>query len=1816
MYDRVTLNLNCRDAEEAISKYTRDFMRVTRKTPTLQSNSQALTRKFLNGIRPEPLRRLLKSEAEDFLISSIPEILKRLTDLLPEYHRPYSKHYQLFEDKLANKYSGNPNRRSNNQRSRRTPNRRYVTPNQEPRSTRSNASRSTQPQARTDHSSKFPLSETICNYCKKPGHVVRDCPDPNCKLSQVNKKKPYKNPKNPTHFRTHSTRNKTQSNSIVESIKEGLKEDYSIDETYYSRTVTHSSSSDTEDLAYNVSLNPLSINSDSYSEDTSSPSPNTFLSDSNCYDLDDVFENLDFILPGRDFPSFQDLTYVEPSKPQVAKQKTPSFPARCARNEVLKSSRAATMQDERVSSCEASVVEKETDSSLTSSDSLETDLPQIHDQRKALRDNIHDFSLERASSHLDSDMALLDADCAQRPGPSDKNSSLEESSESSITESANTLVAAKISAPAPACLIIPDKSKISFTLKELNQPMDKNLLHLKIFTKPDHFLYGMVDTGATVSCISEELAEVAKLHIENQTTSLSLADGKLIDVKLAKGRFAFMLGGTAKLTYVTLRLCLLPCPNNFILGCDALKRLGLLTEDFLFINLSTRNLQIQEDESIPDCFLPDSQNVCSHHDLSDTSTAPEFVQALSDDLLKKLPDIEKTSFNLNDTALSVEVKKLLLKFPDIFAKLPAPEGIKCEPMKLEFYDESSIVSKKARFLPPDKLKIANEEIDTLLKNGFAVPYDGLFASPIHLVCAPGKAPRLTGDYSGHKGINDLTIPVPADLPRITDVCAFLSSATYVATLDLPKAFWQLNLRPEDQPKTAIVIPGRKVMFTRAAFGLKNVPAIFQNLMRKIFDCDGVFIYLDDIIVAAENKTDFLNRLEIVKLNKIPIPTSVPELRSFVGAINFVRDWLPAVSTELAPLTELLKGSPRKIHLNQQQIECFQNIKKLISNSVPLELPDDTSQILVSTDASEKGIAGIIWKELSPSEPGACLSERNVAPLSFYSRILTPSQQRWSTLQKELFAIVMTLNQPNLSSFLQTKHLTLFCDHKNLSYLLSCPDSNRVVLRWIPVLQSFSFDCVHVDGPNNHWADYLSRSLPKKEEKPEKKKTKTRSAKASAKVNSLISIEDGKTPFYQVTSYDPEEHYRGLPARLRTASYLEMASYYNPDSRSLPCPCQAGHGFHYCPGEERFCEVVDDKYYTEVGNRNPDTMLTHIKEPVSPIIDKINVSQAVIPIVPIPLICYNAKALLYPPNLIFPFSPIETFFNLHAIDTPPSWYSLNHCDARRLLTATALRSESDPFAILNSLKHFSLLDRRDINNIQNGSSPYHFILSTDICFIYQHVFPLSKSKDPYASVAHMYPDTPIHPKIHNRSIPIADFIQHSNLNNRLYFYDPTLRARSYLPEVIPPNAFFIKLNCFPACVTLGQLINNIDPLHLAPLPLEMIPYTPDHASDISFNLETLFVNDDLYKLTENDILTLPIIEFLRYGILNPSQRSPIPLSRYSLQFYDEIYEEVLYSPFLSSRSWSDADIEHELEMQDLIGDENAGSSIPCYIPLLSLLYNISSEFIPDYLMYPLFVYIYHYCDDGNACPHPVVTYQYSYEEVENSPIPKQLLTPVPRNFYLSSKLNSCNTCPHVDSIHRSLLDEPSLANYIRTTKPLDTIRYNFKISFYDKELQAVVLPRQLPDGTYSKEMHSLVPFPDPDQSIESVCSIVNVTTRSQVPREETEEDTQEVDPEPNTPETTSSDFIDQNSAHSPAEAFLRKIFNEQQKLLDDDELFSNCVIDEKTGLKLTPDKKIILWSDGTQLSQPVDTVKNTVAFQRYSKMMNLDKPRRRGKRKKR
>ncbi|KAL0216386.1 hypothetical protein P9112_008570 [Eukaryota sp. TZLM1-RC] len=145
--------------------------------------------------------------------------------------------------------------------------------------------------------------------------------------------------------------------------------------------------------------------------------------------------------------------------------------------------------------------------------------------------------------------------------------------------------------------------------------------------------------------------------------------------------------------------------------------------------------------------------------------------------------------------------------------------------------------------------------------------------------------------------------------------------------------------------------------------------------------------------------------------------------------------------------------------------------------MPLELPAPDKRVLISTDASDVEVGGVIWQEIEPYSPaGTSLNKRNVKPLSFYSRLLTETQRKWSSLQKELYAILLILTESCLESYLLTRHLTIFTDHKNNACPATVPEKNRIVKRWLPILSEFDFDIVHEPGKDNHWADMLSRNI--------------------------------------------------------------------------------------------------------------------------------------------------------------------------------------------------------------------------------------------------------------------------------------------------------------------------------------------------------------------------------------------------------------------------------------------------------------------------------------------------------------------------------------------------------------------------------------------------------------------------------------------------------------------------------------------------------------------------------------------------------------------
>jgi hypothetical protein len=119
------------------------------------------------------------------------------------------------------------------------------------------------------------------------------------------------------------------------------------------------------------------------------------------------------------------------------------------------------------------------------------------------------------------------------------------------------------------------------------------------------------------------------------------------------------------------------------------------------------------------------------------------------------------------------------------------------------------------------------------------------------------------------------------------------------------------------------------------------------------------------------------------------------------------------------------------------------------------------------------------------------------PIEFISKTLTKVERRWSTYEKEAYAIFYALRK--WEHHLQNTKFTLFTDHKNLTYLTK--DPSQKVMRWRLAVQDYDFDIAYIPGPDNIIADGFSRLCP---QKLENEADDARSEEAMASIASLMA----------------------------------------------------------------------------------------------------------------------------------------------------------------------------------------------------------------------------------------------------------------------------------------------------------------------------------------------------------------------------------------------------------------------------------------------------------------------------------------------------------------------------------------------------------------------------------------------------------------------------------------------------------------------------------------------------------------------------------------
>ena len=166
----------------------------------------------------------------------------------------------------------------------------------------------------------------------------------------------------------------------------------------------------------------------------------------------------------------------------------------------------------------------------------------------------------------------------------------------------------------------------------------------------------------------------------------------------------------------------------------------------------------------------------------------------------------------------------------------------------------------------------------------------------------------------------------------------------------------------------------------------------------------------------------------------------------------------------APLTELLKGKgTEELCWTDTARFSFEGLKHALAKHPVLKLPDITKTFVLRTDASNVGVGALLLQ----------YHDETPYPVAYASKKLTRAQQNYSTIERELLAIIFGIGK--FKYYLFHNKFILEVDHKPLLYLGKFKGENPRLMRWALALQAYSYRIVHIPGSDNVGADFLSRA---------------------------------------------------------------------------------------------------------------------------------------------------------------------------------------------------------------------------------------------------------------------------------------------------------------------------------------------------------------------------------------------------------------------------------------------------------------------------------------------------------------------------------------------------------------------------------------------------------------------------------------------------------------------------------------------------------------------------------------------------------------------
>ncbi|KAL0546091.1 hypothetical protein IC582_015996 [Cucumis melo] len=602
-----------------------------------------------------------------------------------------------------------------------------------------------------------------------------------------------------------------------------------------------------------------------------------------------------------------------------------------------------------------------------------------------------------------------------------------------------------------------------------------------------HYALVLFDSGSSHSFISSAFVSHARLEVEplHHVLSVSTPSGEcMLSKEKVKACQIELAGHVIEVTLIVLDML----DFDVILGMD------WLAANHASIDCSRKEVT----------FNPPSMASFKFKG-GGSKSLPQVISAIraSKLLSQGTWGILASVLDTREADVSLSSEPVVRDYPDVFPEeLPGLPPHREVEFAIELEPGTVPISRAPYRMAPAELKELKVQLQELLDKGFIRPSVSPWGAPVLFVKKKDGSMRLCIDY---RELNKVTVKNRYPLPRIDDLFDQLQGATVFSKIDLRSGYHQLRIKDEDIPKTAFRSRYGHYEFIVMSFGLTNAPAVFMDLMNRVFReflDTFVIVFIDDILIYSKTEAEHEEHLRMVlqtlrdnklyaKFSKCEFwlkqvsflghvvskagvsvdpakieavtgwtrPSTVSEVRSFLGLAGYYRRFVENFSRIATPLTQLTrKGAP--FVWSKACEDSFQTLKQKLVTAPVLTVPDGSGNFVIYSDASKKGLG--------------CVLMQQGKVVAYASRQLKSHEQNYPTHDLELAAVVFALKI--WRHYLYGEKIQIFTDHKSLKYFFTQKELNMRQRRWLELVKDYDCEILYHPGKANVVADALSRKV--------------------------------------------------------------------------------------------------------------------------------------------------------------------------------------------------------------------------------------------------------------------------------------------------------------------------------------------------------------------------------------------------------------------------------------------------------------------------------------------------------------------------------------------------------------------------------------------------------------------------------------------------------------------------------------------------------------------------------------------------------------------